>query len=83
MDNIDNNRLLAIINRVEADIVRLSAAVDAAQRTLKNIKTELRQNGKKVVELQASQKFLAGQFKQRDGTVYGIGRQMAPKEADE
>jgi phage shock protein A len=83
MKDINQNRLLAIISRVETDIARLSAAVESAQRTLKSIKTELHENGKKVVELQAGQRLLAGRFKQRDGTVYGIGRQMAPKEADE
>jgi hypothetical protein len=83
MDNLDTNRLLAIVNRVEADIVRLSAAVEAAQRTLKNIKAELKQNGKKVVELQAGQQFLAGQFKNRDGTMYGIGRMLPPPREEE
>jgi phage-related tail protein len=80
---MDKPRLLEIIARIEADMARLGQAVVATQRTLKALASEFKQNGEKVETLQAGQRLLAGQFKNRDGHVYGIGRQFPPREVDE
>jgi phage-related minor tail protein len=75
-------RILNIIARIEADMARLSQAVASVQRVLKDVASELKENGEKVETLQATQRLLAGQFKPREGTMYGIGRAMPAREKD-
>jgi prefoldin subunit 5 len=76
-------RILAVIARIESDMERLNLAVASVQRTLKTLSADLKENGEKVETLQAGQQLLAGQFKRRDGTVYGIGRTMPMREKDD
>jgi len=65
---MNQSRLLAVIQRIENDLLHLSEVVAAVQKTLKTLSSEMRENGKKVETLQAGQRFLAGRFHLRDGT---------------
>ena len=69
--NEDTGGLLPIINRIESDMAVLSRAIASTQLALKALAVELKKNGQKVETLQAGQRFLAGQFKNRNGTLYG------------
>jgi len=77
---MDQKRLNAIINRIEADLERLSEAMASTQRTLKTLSIELKTNGEKVETVLATQRFLAGQ-KVRDG--HGLYGRRAPREMEE
>jgi len=60
---MNDERLLAIISRLEGDIRNLEQAVaKAAEASIKQ--------SQQVKTLQAGQQFLAGQFRRRDGAIY-------------
>ena len=66
-----DERLVAVIGRLESDLANLEKSMTHVQSILKELLKEIRQNGKTQSEqldaIQATQRFIAGQQPRRDG----------------